>query len=61
MRCPQCQKEFRLRRETVHVSGYDWSKPRVEYQPTLNISSCPSGGIYNVTIQCPWCQYEEEL
>lgn len=28
---------------------------------TLVIRSCPSGGIYDVLIRCPFCNYEEPL
>jgi len=48
--CPQCKKEFRL----------TWD----DYGDTpqsLNLRGCPSGGIYDVTISCPHCDYEEEL
>lgn len=50
IKCPQCKKEFSL----VWDSTFD-------YKNTVNISSCPSGGVYNVSISCPYCDYEEEL
>ena len=28
---------------------------------TLMLRGCPSGGIYDVAINCPHCDYEEEL
>ena len=28
---------------------------------TLMLRGCPSGGIYDVAISCPHCDYEEEL
>lgn len=50
MTCPQCRKNF--------VLTYDdyTSKPA-----TLILRGCPSGGIYDVRISCPHCDYEEEL
>jgi uncharacterized C2H2 Zn-finger protein len=49
-KCPQCNKLFKL-------GWNDYSdKPQ-----TLFIRACPSGGIYNVFIRCPYCDYEEEL
>ena len=48
--CPQCKKDFEL-----SWTDYD-EKPY-----TLQISGCPSGGIYDVRISCPHCNYEEEL
>lgn len=48
--CPQCRNEFELR-------WNDYSdKPQ-----TLLLRGCPSGGIYDVRISCPHCDYEEEL
>jgi hypothetical protein len=52
--CPQCRKPFVL-------LWNDYSKIREEQKQTLFISGCPSGGIYNVEIRCPHCDYEEEL
>ncbi len=50
VKCPQCKELFKL-------TWDDWSnKPE-----TLHIQDCPSGGIYNVKITCPFCNYEEEL
>jgi hypothetical protein len=48
--CPQCKRLFRL-------TWNDYS----DTPETLHMRSCPSGGIYNVTIACPHCDYEEEL
>ena len=48
--CPQCNKSFRL------TWDYALDKPA-----TLVIRSCPSGGIYDVSINCPYCNYEEPL
>ncbi len=49
--CPQCKKPFIL-------AFNEWpdNKPQ-----TLIIRSCPSGGIYDVFIQCPSCDYQEGL
>jgi hypothetical protein len=47
--CPQCKKPFRL----------DWNGYTGPL--TLDIRDCPSGGVYNVTIRCPHCGYDEEL
>ena len=48
--CPQCKKPFVL--NWVNYSD----KPE-----TLICRSCPSGGLYDVSIRCPHCDYEEEL
>lgn len=46
--CPQCGKPFRL----------SWDNDSFY---TLRLRGCPSGGIYDVTIKCPHCDYEEAL
>lgn len=48
--CPQCEKKFRLMWNDYH------NAPQ-----TLIIRGCPSGGVYDVSIRCPHCNYEEEL
>lgn len=48
--CPQCRKPFRL-------CWNDYFDRKI----TLEVRSCPSGGIYDVRIACPHCSYEEEL
>lgn len=48
--CPQCKKPFLL-----VWDDYTGRKR------TLLIRSCPSGGVYDVTIRCPHCNYDEEL
>lgn len=48
--CPQCGKPFKL-----DWNGYD------KNPMTLRLRGCPSGGIYDVSIHCPHCNYEEEL
>ena len=48
--CPQCNKGFALVWE-------DYTDER----RTLIIRGCPSGGIYDVSIRCPHCDYEEAL
>jgi len=49
--CPQCKRRFVLR-----WSDY-WDGPT----RTLIIRGCPSGGVYDVSLNCPYCDYEEEL
>jgi len=48
--CPQCKKPF-----TLCWNDYQ-DKPQ-----TLFIRGCPSGGIYDVYIECPHCNYREDL
>jgi len=48
--CPQCREWFILKWD-----DYD------KIPATLIIRACPSGGIYDVSISCPHCDYEEEL
>ena len=50
--CPQCHNPFKLT-----FGDYDYSSR----SDTIIIRSCPSGGIYNATIKCPHCNYEEEV
>lgn len=53
--CPQCQKPFRL-------VWNDYTRIGGEYTvQTLHVRSCPSGGVYDVSIRCPHCDYGEEL
>jgi len=52
VKCPQCKKNFKLSWE-----GTDYSNNKYP----LIIRSCPSGGVYDVSIHCPHCNYEEEL
>lgn len=59
MTCPQCKKPFVLSWE-----DYDYDPNTKKYQTvacTLILRGCDSGGIYNVEIKCPHCDYEEEL
>jgi len=50
--CPQCRKDFVLR----------WSESwKNDEKVTLVIRGCPSGGVYDVRICCPHCDYEEPL
>ncbi len=51
--CPQCRKPFTL---TWNDYGAEGSQPQ-----SLFISDCPSGGVYDVKVACPHCDYEEEL
>jgi hypothetical protein len=48
--CPQCGGRFNLL----------WGDG-VGYDTILQISSRPSGGIYEVSIDCPYCDYQEEV
>lgn len=48
--CPQCKRWFRLKWQS-------WD----EFPETLILRGCPSGGIYDVSISCPHCDYEEAL
>lgn len=48
--CPQCRRPFTLR-------WNDYS----DGKQTLFLRGCPSGGIYDVRIECPHCDYVEEL
>lgn len=48
--CPKCEKEFKL-------AWQDYGESPV----TLSAKGCPSGGIYDVSIKCPHCEYEEHL
>lgn len=57
VRCPQCRRPFALIWDDVQRHP---NNPREEWQ-TLVIRHCPSGGIYAVRIECPFCSYEEEL
>jgi DNA-directed RNA polymerase subunit RPC12/RpoP len=57
MTCPQCGKEFKL-------MWNDYTKVGIGggFVPqTLIMRGCPSGGIYDVSIRCPHCDYVEEL
>ena len=48
--CPQCKEKFIL-------IWNDYS----DTPETLKLRGCPSGGIYDVSIKCPHCDYEEPL
>jgi hypothetical protein len=48
--CPQCERKFEL-------CWNDYS----DRKQTLFMRGCPSGGIYDVSIHCPHCNYQEEL
>lgn len=53
--CPQCNKPFVL-------VWNDYTKIAGDYaKQTLILRGCPSGGIYDVIIACPHCDYEEPL
>lgn len=57
MTCPQCKQAFTLRWRDYERDGAGYKG----VPTTLNIRGCPSGGIYDVSISCPHCNYEEEL
>lgn len=48
--CPQCKEEFIL-------AWNDYS----DKSQTVVVRACPSGGVYDVSIECPFCDYKEEL
>ena len=53
--CPQCRKPFRLIwNDYTAIDGESQKQ-------SLMLRSCPSGGIYDVFIACPHCNYEESL
>lgn len=50
--CPQCKKEFVL----------VWNEyTEGDKKQSLFFRGCPSGGIYDCYIGCPYCDYVEEL
>ena len=54
--CPQCGKPFELQwNDYTRLAGGGYAAQ------TLFLRGCPSGGIYDVSIGCPHCDYEEEL
>ena len=56
VRCPQCKQSFQLIWNS-HTRGFD-----EKWLPqSLFMRGCPSGGIYDVSVECPHCHYEEEL
>ncbi len=59
VKCPQCGKLFELEWDNEGMI-YDAELDKYK-EATLKISSCPSGGVYTVLINCPHCSYEEEL
>jgi len=66
--CPQCGKLFRLVWNDHTKVRFDDDRGQATAVPgdygisqTLNIRGCPSGGVYDVSISCPHCDYEEGL
>lgn len=51
--CPQCKKDFRLSWDATTLGN--------PVPQTLVVRWCPSGGVYDVSIECPHCDYVEEL
>lgn len=60
MVCPQCKRPFVL---TWNDYSYDEQTKTVNSgtRSTLVLRGCPSGGLYDVLIACPHCDYQEEL
>lgn len=61
MVCPQCRKPFIL---TWNDYSYDERTKRFnsgDRGSTLEMRGCDSGGIYDVAIACPHCDYREGL
>ena len=54
--CPQCHKPFVLTWQDEITKTVNSGE-----KSTLGIRSCPSGGVYDVSIRCPHCDYEEPL
>ncbi len=55
--CPQCKRPFLL-------VWSDYASRTGSPQPTpytLSVRSCPSGGVYDVSVECPHCDYTEPL
>lgn len=50
--CPQCKSWFMLRWNDYNYRGR---------KQTLFPRSCPSGGMYDIRIECPHCDYSEQL
>jgi len=50
--CPQCKKTFR-------IIWNDYTEG--DKQQSLFIRSCPSDGVYDCYIECPYCDYHEDL
>jgi hypothetical protein len=62
--CPQCRRAFRLCWDDIaewREHAPEGERYVVHQRTTLVIRSCPSGGVYDVRIDCPHCDYEEEL
>lgn len=57
-KCPHCIKTFMLR---WNDDGIMRDGKWVNYPDTLHIRGCPSGGIYDVFIQCPHCNFRQDL
>ncbi len=75
--CPQCRQPFVLRWQdyenvpgeyvTFEPSPFDPHRERLRLpkhrnvKVTLEVRGCPSGGVYDVIVRCPHCDYEEPL
>lgn len=54
VRCPQCGWFFEL-------NWNDYGNLNVERPQTLFVRDCPSGGVYDVHVECPKCDYREDF
>jgi hypothetical protein len=52
--CARCEKRFKLTAE----DPYPERKPDTAY---MEIRSCESGGVYGVTVACPFCEHQHSL
>lgn len=53
-RCDECDKEFRLTAELDRTTGDD----RTSHVDVGQAESC---GVYELTVECPWCGFEHQL
>jgi len=56
--CPECKKNI-----NGWLSHYSWGteQPKGEQSILLHIKGCESGGIYDVSMECPKCEAELDL
>ena len=74
--CPKCGEWFRLTFDDNQTSRSEDNPKQLKHsdgvpgliQPrdhlgsaTLRIRSCPSGGVYDVSIYCPYCGHSDDL
>ena len=53
--CPQCKVPFELVWDNTDYRGVQQGKS------TLHVRSCESSGVYGVSVECPNCDYREEV